>query len=170
MACLAASLPSVPAAAVPAVAASGAVVSAAKATPAPARREITYYVGLARDEAAAEKALRTVADPGSTSYRRFPDRQTIQQKYGASPATVARVRRVVERWNLTFTVDQTGVFGAISGRARNFTRWLGTPVLQREAPPATSGTGVAYYSEVNSAPASLKGAVREFIPLDSQFD
>lgn len=159
-----------PAQAVPAQSTGTTLATATAPKPASPRQEITYFVGLTRDEGAAEKALRVVADPGSTGYRRFPDRQTIQQKYGASAATVARVRRVVERWNLTFALDETGVFGSISGRARNFTRWLGTPVLQREAPLATSGTGVSYYSKVKAAPASLKGAVREFLPLDEQFD
>jgi subtilase family serine protease len=76
---------------------------------------ITFYFGLRRPEAAAQRAFYAVQDPTSPSYRRFMSSRRISRRYGATRATRASFVRDVRRLGLSARIDRSGVFARVTG-------------------------------------------------------
>ena len=153
-----------PAASVPV--APSAPTAAAKTRPAPKGAIVTFAVGLKRNDAAASAQVAEVSDPRSKQYRVFPIRSTVRAEFGAKPASLKALRRSTERFTLNVSLDRTGVFAQVSGRAKDMSRWLGgTVTVQR-----MSGEGFAatLYRGPAKLPKELRGKVREFVPVDWQ--
>lgn len=140
--------------------------------------QVSYFVGLARDDAAAAKEAAAVNDPTSAQYRQFPDRSTIQQKYGASAETLSKLTAVLKDHNLTMELDGTGVFATVTGAAKDFDRLIGIPTVKTTEPLPQAGTasvmtiaakGSAESEGLAALQRKLKGVVTEFIPLDATY-
>jgi subtilase family serine protease len=77
--------------------------------------KITFYFGLRRPEAAAQRAFYTVQDPTSPEYRRFMSLRRISQLYGAPSAIRSAFVRDVRRLGLSARIDPSGVFARVTG-------------------------------------------------------
>ncbi|MGB1627433.1 MAG: protease pro-enzyme activation domain-containing protein, partial [Miltoncostaeaceae bacterium] len=89
-----------------AVVGSAAVLAVAPAVGAAAPEPVAarILIGLDRDTAGLESAARAVSDPTGSAYREYPTVGALARRYGASDATVAKVRRVLARAGFTRAV------------------------------------------------------------------
>jgi kumamolisin len=145
----------------PAAAASG---RSSHVPPAPKKTKVTFYVGLDRPEKAARDALRTVSDPTSAQYRKFPSRTRIAKKYGASTSTIKAASKSVGKYGLSLKVDGTGVFAAVKGTAKQMQKWLGKPVLIQGAD--VPGGEVEILFTKAAFPKGASKGIREFYGWD----
>ena len=83
---------------------------------------VTFYFGLKRPEASAERAFFAVEQPGSPSYRRFLTASQVARRYGASQATRKAFLRAAARHGLRARIDPSGVFARVSGTVAQFDR------------------------------------------------
>jgi subtilase family serine protease len=127
--------------------------------------DITFHVGLTRNERAANKALRKVSNPNSNSYRNFLSRKKIRKQYGAQPETIQALRNDVESYGLRLRMDRTGVFAGISGTAEQLSAWTGAEVeVQNVALPG----GAAVFAYVLTPPDRITPLIREWSGIDVQ--
>ena len=101
----------------------------AKAKKAKSSDKVTFYAGLERPEGDATKKLQKIADPESGKYRQSLSRSQVQQRYGAYSEGVTALQKSAGKYDLTVTLDATGVFATIKGKAGKFGKWLGKPVM-----------------------------------------
>jgi hypothetical protein len=83
---------------------------------------ITFYFGLKRPEASAQRAFFAVSRPGSSTYRRFLSLRHVSARYGATPAVRRAFVRQIKRLSLTARIDGSGVFARVSGPVATFDR------------------------------------------------
>ncbi len=83
---------------------------------------VTFFFGLKRPEASAERAFFAVEQPGSRTYRRFLTASQVAQRYGASQATKTAFVRAVATHGLSARIDPSGVFARVSGTVAQFDR------------------------------------------------
>jgi subtilase family serine protease len=83
---------------------------------------VTFYFGLKRPEASAERAFFAVEQPGSPSYRHFLTVSQVARRYGASLATSKAFLRAAARHGLRARIDPSGVFARVSGTVAQFDR------------------------------------------------
>ncbi|MGV1004016.1 MAG: S53 family peptidase [Candidatus Nanopelagicales bacterium] len=141
----------------------------ARSATAPANTRVTFTFGMPRAEQAAIHNWELVSDPTSPSYRHFLTREDIRTAFGAQPANVAELSRQAVRFGLRVELDPTGVFAQVTGTARNWRRWVGTPVIRQQLPASTvggGGTSVAYTLRNPRLPRALRSLVTEFYPVD----
>ena len=84
--------------------------------------KITFFLGLTRPEASAERAFFAVEQPGSPSYRRFLTVTQVARRYGASRATRTAFLRAATRYGLRARIDPSGVFARVSAPVTRFDR------------------------------------------------
>lgn len=138
--------------------------AAAKALPVPPRRMVTFYTGIKRNESGARSELQDVSDPDSVAYREFWSRKDIRQDFGANHKAKTKVRQSAEAAGLTFEMDKTGVFAAVTGRAGRMTRWLDAPLRMQKA--SIGGLAAVLIQTNATHPAGLKKYVKGFVGLD----
>lgn len=137
--------------------------------------KVTFYAGLKRPEGDATKALRKISDPDSDRYRESFTRSQVKQQYGAYPQGIKTLRKSAKKYDLTVTLDGTGVFAAIKGKAGKFGKWLGKPVLVRDQ-SATTSQQVGYdvkahlYTTNGRPPANVRSHITEWFPLFQRQD
>lgn len=128
--------------------------------------QITFFLGLKRDDAGAAKAVKAVSDPASARYRVFPSRQEIAEQYGASTKTIAAVKKVAAEYSLDVEIDGTGVFAAVTGPVKSWKKLLDVPVAKDKTVNAGQ-TQIAYSADLPAnyaGPPELKGMATEFLP------
>jgi kumamolisin len=139
-------------------------VSTGETSKAPGATKVTFYVGLARPEDAAAQALRKASDPDASGYRRFPSRSTIAGDYGAHRWALRAVRDSASGAGLSVKLDETGVFAAVSGTAKQMRNWTGQPVMQQRAD--RDGLQVTLLVTGGRPPKAVRSAITEYVPLD----
>ena len=150
--------------------------AASSATP------ITFYFGLRRPEAAAQRAFYATQNPTSSRYRRFMSPARIANLYGATPATRSAFVRAVRRLGLSAQIDRSGVFARVSGTAAQLDRVFDVKIkrtfvqdpnafiyspgnrktlrLPRSLRPLVREVS-AFYEHSGAPPAGQKSAVRQ---------
>lgn len=124
---------------------------------------ITFYLGLERPERAARAAFYAVQAPSSPTYRRFSTPAELASRYGAAPATVAKLRGAVRDAGLGFALDPSRVFARVSGSQRRLERFLGAP-LRRQFD--NNDNAMLYFLAPGRSirlPAAVKPLVREVV-------
>jgi len=138
----------------------GAPPPAPVAAPAP---PVTFYFGLTRPEARAQRAWTAVGDPASASYRRFMTLREVAATYGASRRTVAAFRRAARRHGLSATVDASGVFARVTGPIRRFERLFGAKVRRQFDNDVLAEIFFIPGSRPLRLPADMRPHVREVV-------
>ena len=133
-------------------------VGAASAS-ATAPKRITFYFGLTRPEARAQRAFFAVQRPGSPTYRRFLSPGQVAARYGASPAVRSAFIRGVRRKGFSVRVDPTGVFARVTGTPRRFERVFKTRVKHG----ISSGSGLPVYVFEATRPLRLASDLRPLV-------
>ncbi|MCB0919764.1 MAG: S8 family serine peptidase [Actinobacteria bacterium] len=131
----------------------------ATATEANGSEVITFYYGMQRPEEQALAALVYASDPESGSYREFPSRGRIADRYGARAKDVRTLRRSAARSGLSVSLDDTGVFARVTGTVDSMSDWLGEPI-QRQA--SEDGSLVLYQAE-GTPPEEVSSVVQEVV-------
>ncbi len=111
-----------------------------------------------RDPAAAARFRAEVADPASPSYRAHLTPQQIGERFGATDATVARIRAVLADAGLSVVsmpVQRTRI--SVRGTAAAVGAFLGV-AIERWQNPGSEGTYVAT-SDTPAIPAAIADAV-----------
>lgn len=120
--------------------------------------EITFYYGLKRHEARADRTLARVSDPQHARYRQFPSVRRIGERFGATKDAKRVVQKSASSAGLSFALDRTGVFARISGSVAQMAGWLGTGIL------TTDQQGVRYYrADGSGEPDGLSKWIRESV-------
>ena len=98
--------------------------------PAPAATTLPLVVTLLpRDPAALAAEVRAVSDPNSPEYRHFLTPAQFAQRFGAAPATIARVATAFRHEGLTVgTPSSTGLSLPVSGTVAQIQAALSTPI------------------------------------------
>jgi subtilase family serine protease len=135
----------------------GCVWAASASAAAPKR--ITFYFGLTRPEARAQKAFFAVQRPGSPTYRRFLSPGQVAVRYGASPAVRSAFTRGVRRRGFSVRVDPTGVFARVTGTPKRFEQVFKTRVTH----DVSSGSGLPVYVFKASRPLRLPSDLRPLV-------
>lgn len=115
---------------------------------------ITFFFGLKRPEAAAQRAFFSVEQPGSPSYRKFLTRTQVAARYGASSTTRTAVVRAATRHGLRAQIDPSGVFARVSGSVAQLDRVFHVHIRR------------VFGNEPNVVTWSLKGQGRLRLPAD----
>ena len=124
---------------------------------------ITFYLGLERPEREARAAFFAVQAPSSPTYRRFSAPAELASRYGAAPATVAKLRGAVRDAGLGFALDPSRVFARVSGSQPRLERFLGAP-LRRQF--NNNDNAMLYFLSPGHSirlPAAVKPLVREVV-------
>ena len=140
----------------------GQLLAAAKT--APKKAIVSFTVGLKRSDSAAQNLLAEVSDPTSSAYRQFPSRSEVKSHFGATARSLGALRASAGEYGLTVSLDATGVFATVTGRAGAMGKWLGKPITVREG--TVDGMYLVEYRGPAKLPKSLRSQVREFIPMD----
>lgn len=136
--------------------------------PAPGNAVVSFTVGLKRSDSAAADTLGEVSDPTSSYYRHFLARNTIRSDFGATSNSLGALQDSAGKHGLTVSLDRTGVFATVTGRAREMSDWLGKQVTVSRGVP--DGLEATLYQGRNKLPQSIRNKVREFVPIDLQVD
>ncbi len=142
----------------------------AKAKKAKSSDKVTFYAGLERPEGDATKKLQKIADPESGKYRQSLSRSQVQQRYGAYSEGVTALQKSAGKYDLKVTLDATGVFATIKGKAGKFGKWLGKPVMvENQSAEISEAVGYSVEAHVyhtnGKPPKDVKSHIREWIPL-----
>ena len=122
---------------VAAVVGSAAVLAVAPAVGAAAPEPVAarILIGLDRDTAGLESAARAVSDPAGSAYREYPTVGALARRYGASDATVAKVRRELARAGFTRAIlDVTRGFLVVPATASQLNEMNGGAREAERAP------------------------------------
>jgi len=143
-----------------------------RAGPAASERTIALELPLRSDARGLARFARAVSTPGSPAYGRFASLASLSRRFGASPATRARVVRWLRAHGATqVRIDATGLFADATLRVWRAERLFGT-TLSRFHAEATSTSGaydfVAPAAAPVRVPAGLRGAVTGVIGLDTR--
>jgi subtilase family serine protease len=91
----------------------------------PAGLQVSFYLGLQRDDVAAAAALRAVSDPASATYRQHLGTTAVRERFGASSATRDAVRRWFTRRGFTVAFDRAGIVATVTAPASTWQRRFG---------------------------------------------
>lgn len=131
---------------------------------APKNMKVRFSMGLVRPEREAQAALRSVSDPASAEYRKFPTRSAIKSKYGIQKSVLAPVRSNVRAAGLTLSLDDTGVFVTVKGTVAKMSKWLSAPIRVRRANPR--GLHITMLTTQGRPPKAIRQYVTEFVAMD----
>lgn len=107
--------------------------AAGAAAPEPVAARI--LIGLDRDTAGLESAARAVSNPAGSAYRDYPTVGALAQRFGASDATVAKVRRELARAGFTRAIlDVTRGFLVVPATASQLNEMNGRSREMAQAP------------------------------------
>ena len=126
---------------------------------------ITFYFGLRRPEAAAQRAFYATQNPTSPRYRRFLSPARIAQRYGATPATRSALRRAIRRLGLSAQIDRSGVFARVSGTAAQLDRVFDVTVKRTFVQDPNAFIYSPGERKTLRLPRSLRPLVREVSPF-----
>jgi kumamolisin len=103
----------------------------ARITPTPANpsQKITFYWWLKRDDAGAARLARRVSDPRNSMYRQFLTAREVASRFGATQATVTKVRAYAARKKLSSRLDKSRLFLRVDGTVAAFNSAFGQPIL-----------------------------------------
>src|SRR5437588_805742 len=124
---------------------------------------ITFYFGLKRPEAAAQKAFFAVSRPGSLTYRRFLRSDEVSARYGATPAVRRAFVGQIRRLGLTVRIDGSGVFARVSGPVARFERAFRVRIT-REFENDPNIYAYAVPGSRLHLPGALAALVRDVVP------
>ncbi len=126
---------------------------------------ITFYFGLKRPEASAQKAFFAVSSPGASRYRHFLSLTQVSARYGAVPAVRRAFVRQITRLGLTARIDGSGVFARVSGPVATFDRAFRVRITREfENDPNIYAYAVPGDGRLH-LPAALVPLVRDVVPI-----
>jgi subtilase family serine protease len=126
---------------------------------------ITYYFGLRRPEATAQRAFYAVQDPNSPDYRRFMSLRRIAQRYGATPASRSAFVRDVRHLGLSAQIDPSGVFARVTGTVSKLDQVFDVKIKREFIQDPNAFLYSPGDHKTLTLPASLRPLVREVSPL-----
>jgi hypothetical protein len=126
---------------------------------------ITFYFGLKRPDASAQKAFFAVSRPGSSTYRHFLSLKQVSARYGATRAVRRAFVRQIKRLGLTSRIDGSGVFARVSGPVATFDRAFRVRITREfENDPNIYAYAVPGNGRLH-LPAALAPLVRDVVPI-----
>jgi kumamolisin len=149
----------------PAALADGPVANATRVGPVPHQQQLQLVLPLNADLAGLEQFAQTVNEPGSPSYGQFESVATLARRFGASPATSARVMSYMRAAGATdVKLDATRLFVDVTMTAPRAARVFGTGLAVFHS--ARLGRFVAPIGAAR-VPAALHGLVTTVVGLDT---
>lgn len=124
---------------------------------------ITFFLGLERPEREARAAFYAVQAPSSPTYRQFSSADELANRFGATPATVKKLRKIVRAAGLGFALDGSRIFARVSGPRPRLERFLGAPI---RAQFNNNDNAMLYFTAPGHSlrlPAPVKPLVREVV-------
>jgi subtilase family serine protease len=133
---------------------------------APRSGTIALALPLRADDAGLERFAAAVSTPGSPEYGHYATVAALARRYGASPATRARVLSYLRHAGATSVkIDVTGLFADATMRIGQAQRVFGTSLANYRTARATRFVAPSAPTRV---PAGLRSAVTGVVGLDTQ--
>ena len=129
---------------------------------------VTFYFGLKRPEASAERAFFAVEQPGSRTYRRFLTAGQVAQRYGASQATKAAFVHAVARHGLSARIDPSGVFARVSATVSQFDRVFKVHIQEQFTQDPNRDVFFLKGNAQLRLPADMRSLVEDVVPSYSR--
>lgn len=95
--------------------------------------EVTFYLGLKRNDNEAIRQLKRRSNPKHTYYRHWLSQKKVAKKYGASAATVAQLSGYLAARGISVNLDKSGVFARITGQVQTIETTFGSPIIYEDA-------------------------------------
>lgn len=96
---------------------------------------VTFLAELPHRTTALEQAATAISTPGSPSFRQYLTVEEAAQRYGATSAQIAAVRKAARSLGLRAEIDPTGLLVRISGPVSAWEKAMGAPVQFTPAIP-----------------------------------
>jgi subtilase family serine protease len=156
-----------------ATSAAGAVVAHAAAVgPAPAAQPLQLVFPLAADIGGLKRFALSIATPGSPDYAQYESIARLSRRFGASPATRARVLSYLRgAGGRHVKIDPTGMFADATMSVALAERIFGTQLARFRSQDGTKFVAPSAATAATASarvPAALRGAVRSVIGLDTR--
>lgn len=156
---------------------------------APANAQVTFLAGLPYRAKALEQAAQDISTPGNPAFRRHMSVQQAAERFGASDAAIAKVRKAAKGLGLQAEIDPTRMLVRLTGTVAAWEKAMGMTMsyapAQDGAPynaygfmPESSDPAwplpdsprlwqeyyVAFGMQTPPAPPALAAAVTSFVP------
>ncbi len=152
---------------------------ASRAVPGPARaaaatlgrapRTLALELPLRVDSAGLQRFATAVSTLGSPEYGRYASVPWLAHRFGASPATRARVLRWLRHTGATgVRIDPTGLFADATMGVAQAQRRFGTALERFRSGPSADALAPSGGREHARIPAALRGAVTGVVGLDTR--
>src|ERR1700761_1562236 len=133
---------------------------------APRDGTIALALPLKANDAGLERFATAVSTPGSREYGQYASVAALARRFGASPATRARVTRYLRRTGATSVrIDVTGLFADATMKIAQAQRLFGTSLSKYRTARATRFVAPSAPTRI---PAALHSAVTGVVGLDTQ--
>src|ERR1700761_6333027 len=133
---------------------------------APRDGTIALALPLKADDAGLERFATAVSTPGSREYGQYASVAALARRFGASPATRARVTRYLRGAGATSVrIDVTGLFADATMKIAQAQRLFGTSLSKYRTARATRFVAPSAPTRI---PAGLASAVTGVVGLDTQ--
>ena len=134
----------------------------------PKRQQVAFGVLLhMRNQAAAERTLRSVSEPASAAYGRWLTNAQFNARYAPARSQVAAVRAWLRAQGFTVTKTfRSGMYVQATGSAAQVERTFGTSLRQYHYRGATLRSNATPLSLPAATPAAVTGAVAGIVGID----